>query len=443
MKEPASYAEAVSYLDGVPLFTKKNDLDNTRRLLGLLGHPEAHFRVIHVAGTNGKGSTCAFLESIFRNMGLRTGLFTSPHLVRINERIRVCGGEIPDEGFYEMFVRVFRASMQLTGEGGSHPTWFEFLFAMGMCWFQKSGIDLLVCETGMGGRLDATNSIGSVDAEVITSISLDHTKYLGDTVEKIAFEKAGIIREGVPVVYCAKDPRSTRVIERAAIGKRAERIPLREDRFLVEGRSPGAVSVKLILPGGQANLGPEGDTILLRVPFGAEYQAENASLAALCALRLGADRENVRRGIEKTRWSGRMEEIRKDVFLDGAHNADGIRAAAAEIRRIASVRSVRLVAAIVSDKNYSQMVRELCRDVKYEGIIVTAVGGDRKLSCQILAEEFVSAGQRCVEQEPEPLRAYRRALEEKGDSVLFCVGSLYLVGEILSAEPAGGRPEGG
>ncbi len=426
MKEPETYAEAVAFFERLPFFTKKNEPGNMVRLLRLLDSPEKAFHIVHVAGTNGKGSTSAFLESVFSGAGRKTGLFTSPHLVRINERIRVRGQSIPDEGFLESFLQVRRAVDRLKEEGGQELTYFEYLFAMSLVWFRLCGIDLMVCETGLGGRLDATRSIDKVDAAVITSISLDHTEQLGDTVGQIAYEKAGIIRENTPVIYCAKDPEASRVIARRAEALCAERIPLTEEMFRVTAREERSVRVRLTLQGGEA--------LDLKVPFAAEYQAENACLAALCALRLGVDRSVLQDGIARTRWPGRMEEIREDVFLDGAHNPDGVSRLSEEIRRIAKKRSVLLLAAIVSDKNHTRMVRELCRGIHYAGVIVTSVGGRRQLDVQTLAKEFRLAGQEHVEEEPDAGRAYARALREKGSSVLICAGSLYLAGEILSME---------
>ena len=162
MKEPETYAEAVAFFEMLPFFTKKNEPGNMIRLLRLLEHPQKAFHIVHVAGTNGKGSTCAFLESVFSGAGKKTGLFTSPHLVRINERIRVRGQSIPDEGFLESFLRVRRAVDRLKEEGGQELTYFEYLFAMSLVWFRSCGIDLMVCETGLGGRLDATRSIDEV-----------------------------------------------------------------------------------------------------------------------------------------------------------------------------------------------------------------------------------------------------------------------------------------
>ncbi len=413
-------------MQDIPMFTGKSGMSGTRRLLELMGHPELGFRMIHVAGTNGKGSTCAFLESIFRGMGLRTGLFTSPHLIRINERMRVMGHDITDDDFLEAFCGVRPAVLELLDEGGQPPSYFEYLFAMSLYWFGKEGIDLLICETGMGGRLDATNSIDRAEAVVITSISLDHTKYLGNSVPEIAFEKAGIIRPHTPVIYWAEDEESAEVIAGRAEELEAEPFPLKAEALHITGREPGEIGLRLALPG--------REPFDLRIPFGADYQAENASLAALCALTLGADVEDVKSGIRCTSWPGRMQEIRDGVFIDGAHNPDGIRKLACQIRHMAEKRRVWLMAAIVSDKDHGMMARELCRGINYAGVIVTSVGGGRQLPVDVLAEEFRSAGQSMVEAEPDPVRAYETALRKRGGDILVCAGSLYLAGGILDYE---------
>ncbi len=423
---PRSYRGAVDYLLGIPRFTKKNEPGNTQHLLQMLGHPERSFRVIHVAGTNGKGSVCAFLESIFRSWGMKTGLFTSPHLVRVNERFQVCREEIGDDEFLETFSTVYDAVDRMIAEGGKHPTYFEFVFAMGMCWFAKKKIDLLICETGLGGRLDATNSIKDVMAVVITSISMDHMEYLGDTIEKIAWEKAGIIRPGAPTVYCAKDPESARVIERRADEQGAKKIPLSEESVRVISRQRNSFECELTLP--------DGRKLLLHIPSAALYQAENASLAALCALECGVSEKTVQEGIAHTFWPGRMEEIRKDVFLDGAHNIDAVRRLSEEITRIAKTRKVSLLIAIVTDKEHKAMVSKLCQAAKFESVITTSVGGGRKMDEGLLAGEFIAAGQTDVTAVADPGEAYSLACRKQKDSVLICAGSLYLIGEICAVE---------
>ena len=196
-----NYTEAVEYIESTPKFTKKNKPENTAELIRRLGNPERRMRVIHVAGTNGKGSVCAFLASILEKAGKRTGLFTSPHLVEITERFQIDQTSVSHETFTDAFVRVKREIDAMIADGYAHPAYFELLFAAGLLMFEEAGVEYLVLETGLGGRLDATNLVERPIACVLTSISLDHMEYLGDTVAKIAAEKAGIIKEGVPVVY--------------------------------------------------------------------------------------------------------------------------------------------------------------------------------------------------------------------------------------------------
>ena len=181
-----NYEEAVAYIDETPKFTKKNSLDHTKECLRRLGNPQDKFKVIHVAGTNGKGSTCAFLTSVLREAGYSCGLFTSPHLVEINERFQINEVNIDNDTFLKAFEKVKVLADELVAEGSYHPTYFEMLFLMGMVIFAEAGVDYVTLETGLGGRMDATTAVENPVACVITSISLDHTAILGDTIEKIA-----------------------------------------------------------------------------------------------------------------------------------------------------------------------------------------------------------------------------------------------------------------
>ena len=184
-----NYKEIVDYIEEIPKFTTKNPLDHTKELLARLGNPQNQQKVIHVAGTNGKGSVCAYLDSMLRAGGYRVGLFTSPHLVKINERFKINGQMISDDTFVQAFEQIKRIIDEAVAEGLDHPSYFETLFLMGMMIFQKAGVDYVVLETGLGGRLDATNTVDEPLACIITSISLDHVEYLGDTIEKIAEKK--------------------------------------------------------------------------------------------------------------------------------------------------------------------------------------------------------------------------------------------------------------
>ena len=202
-KEPETftYEEAAAYIEEIPKFTKKHTLEHTKTFLKRLGNPAADRKIVHVAGTNGKGSVCAYLQAILMAEGKRTGFFTSPHLVSVNERIRVDNIQIDNETFLKVFRKVLKIVRQMVEDGIEHPSYFEFLFGMGMTAFAETDVEYIILETGLGGRLDATNAIDNPALAIITSISLDHTAILGDTIEKIAGEKAGIIKPGVPVLF--------------------------------------------------------------------------------------------------------------------------------------------------------------------------------------------------------------------------------------------------
>ena len=229
-----NYEQAVAYIEETPKFTKKNSLDHTKECLARLGNPQNHFKVIHVAGTNGKGSTCAFLTSILREAGYSCGLFTSPHLVEINERFQINEVNIDNDTFLAAFQKVKALADELVAEGSYHPTYFEMLFLMGMVIFAQAGVDYVTLETGLGGRLDATTAIEDPAACVITSISLDHMQYLGNTVKEIAGEKAGIIVPGVPVIYDGNDPDAAQVIGEKAkeLGSPAYKVVQSETKIL-------------------------------------------------------------------------------------------------------------------------------------------------------------------------------------------------------------------
>ena len=425
--------EAVEYINSIPKFTKKNKLSNTAELLARLGHPEETFRIIHVAGTNGKGSVCAFLAGLLEASGCRTGLFTSPHLVRINERFQVNRRETDDDTFAEAFNIVRETAEGMISDGFYHPTYFEFLFAMGMVIFRKEKIDCLVMETGLGGRLDATNTIADPVCCVITSISLDHTFYLGDTVGKIAWEKAGIIKEGVPVIYDAGCEEAREVIEKRACEMHAEAIPLFHDEVSITERTDKGIAFVL--------KNRYYDNVTVHLPFPADYQAVNCALA-MTAFRAAAGRglppagaalpddRRISEILSEVKWSGRMETVLPDIVIDGAHNADGIRQFRKTVERISERRKVSLLFAAVADKDYEKMIREICRGISFENVTVTQVGGSRKVAPKVFADIFRSCQEAPVYEIEDVREAFRRAAAMKGDGMLFCVGSLYLAGEI-------------
>ena len=421
-----NYQDAVRYIGDVPKFTKKNEPENTVRLLDRLGHPEDAFQVIHVAGTNGKGSVCAFLENILRQSGRKTGLFTSPHLIRINERFQVCREEISDEEFTDVFLEVLRAVEKMQAEGYPHPTYFELLFVMGMVWFRRRKIDILVMETGLGGRLDATSTVAHPSLSVISSISMDHMQYLGDTIRAIAAEKAGIIKKGVPVVYDASDREAAELIREKAAAAGSPGIPVYPQMAQITARSDKSIDFVLN--------NRYYDYVSARVPFPADYQVQNAALA-MTALRVFDPEkkipdETVLQAVSGTRWGGRMETAAEGIILDGAHNADGIRNFLKTVRRIACVRPVSLLFTAAADKDYPEMIREICTQVRFQFIVTTQLDGPRAVRAERLAELFRSYTDVPVTAQADCLSAFREAAARRGDSILFCAGSLYMVGEI-------------
>lgn len=421
-----TYEKAAAYIEEIPKFTTKNKLEHTRKCLDMLGSPDKNRKIIHVAGTNGKGSVCAFLSTMLEEGGYRCGLFTSPHLMKINERFQINEQMVSDEKFLEAFLKVKELSDRLVEQGDYHPTYFEFLFLMGMLIFEDEDVDIVVLETGLGGRLDATNSILNPLACVITSISLDHVEYLGDTIDKIAGEKAGIIKKGVPVVFDANNETAAAVIRR-----RAEELGCPAHEVRAESQKLLSYTPKGI--GFTFDSAVYGTTELF-VPFIAKYQMMNASLAVetMGVLREnhGIGKETLKKGLEHTRWQGRMETILPGVIVDGAHNEDGVAQFVETVRHFQEEFSITLLFATVSDKDYEDMIRRVCSGLKFANVVTTEIWGSRKQSSEELAELFRANGCGRVMAVPDSGEAFEKAYALKGDGLMFVVGSLYLAGEI-------------
>lgn len=421
-----NYIEAVDYIAEVPKFTKKNKPENTVELLRRLGHPEECFKVIHVAGTNGKGSVCAFTESILRHAGKRTGLFISPHLVKINERFQINQESVSDEVFVEAFNEVKDVMDAMVKDGFFHPTYFEILFAVGMVIFAKEKVEYLVMETGLGGRLDATNTVAHPVATVITSISLEHTEYLGDTVEQIAWEKAGIIKEGVPVIYDGRNRSVEKVILDKAKEMNAPAYPYYTEMSEILSRTDKSIDFVLN--------NKYYDYKTVQVPYLADYQIVNSSLAMITARVLDPEKQisdqTILQGIKDTRWGGRMETVLPGVVLDGAHNAAGIEEFLKTVRMVQKTQQVSMMFSVVVEKDYEKMIQEICEGADFASIVVTQVEGDRKVEAEELAEIFRKYTKAQVVARESVKDAFETAMELKGDGMLFCAGSLYLIGDI-------------
>lgn len=431
-----TYEETVAHILDIPKFATKNEPSHTREFLKSLGEPQESFPVIHVAGSNGKGSVCAFLGSILQESGLTVGLFTSPHLVSIRERFQVNGKNCSREQFLQAEAIVNQAVENMQQAGMAHPTFFEYMFALGMVLFQQAGVDCALVETGLGGRLDATNVVQQPLLTIITSISLEHTEYLGDTIAAIAGEKAGIIKPGVPVIFDGSEPEAEAVIVKTAGEKHAPAEKISMDK------------INILLKDGKSidfSMESEYDVTSVRIPFPAEYQVMNAALALAGAKRLKevfaiTDRA-IRSGLGKAAWPGRMEELYPDVYLDGAHNSSGIRAFLKAVSELAQEPPL-LLFSMVKDKKYQEAVQLLCQEGNWESIILTELPDNpRALKLEQLKECFAEALEEKEaagrEKKPrilaiaEPREAFAKAQAERRlGQKLFCAGSLYLVGEL-------------
>ncbi|MDO5338335.1 MAG: folylpolyglutamate synthase/dihydrofolate synthase family protein [Eubacteriales bacterium] len=419
------YRQAVDYIEDTPKFTTKNTLAHTRECLRRLGNPQDCFRVIHVAGTNGKGSTCAFLTSVLREAGYSCGLFTSPHLVVINERFQINEEVIDNETFVRAFDRVKAMSDELLREGSYHPTYFEFLFLMGMLIFAEAGVDYVTLETGLGGRLDATTSIENPVACVITSISLDHQQYLGETIPEIAGEKAGIIVPGVPVIYDGNNPEAAEVIRKRAQECHSPSYAVVRENCEILACTPEGIDFFL-------KNGYDG-TESFHIPFIAKYQVMNAALALktleILQNTLPFTREELQRGIACTRWQGRMETVLPGVIVDGAHNEDGVARFVETAAHFQEEYPITLLFSAVADKDYRGMIGDICQEIRPRAVITTQIDGYRVVPAETLASVFQEHGVHAEGIASIP-KAFEKAQEKRGDGLLFCVGSLYLVGEI-------------
>lgn len=416
-----NYNEIVNYIEEIPKFTVKNPPEHTKELLRRLGNPENNMKVIHVAGTNGKGSTCAYLASMLSNGGYRTGLFTSPHLVKINDRFRINGEVMADEDFVISFRKVKEIIDQAAVDGLAHPSYFETLLLMGLDYYNRKKVDYLVLETGLGGGKDPTNCVQNPLACIITSISIDHVQYLGDTIPAIASEKAGIIKPGVPVIYDGHVEEASKVIADRAKELGSASYALMPEQYKLKEQNRDGITFTF-----------EGNE--LQIPYIAEYQMMNASLAYFTMKTLqkehGICDEKLKEGIKNVTWPGRMETILPGVIVDGAHNADGVAQFVKTVHQFRQNNRVVLLFSAVSDKEYDKMIKLICEDIKPHAVVTTQITGERQVTAEVLAGLFQEYGSENVVSVPEVGEALKKALELQQDGMVFCVGSLYLIGEI-------------
>lgn len=419
-----NYCEALDFIHSVSWKGSVLGLERISELCEKLGNPQNSLRFVHVAGTNGKGSFCAMLESVLRASGLHTGLFTSPYIRSFNERICFDGSPISESELSEItgYIKPFADSMR------DKPTEFELVTAIGFEYFKRKKCDIVVLEAGLGGRLDSTNIISTPLLSVITGIALDHMAILGNTVEKIAAEKAGIIKCGVPVLYGGEDENAADVIRKTAEEKGAEFYRADYSSLSVyQATTDGAVF-------GYRNREK------IKIHLLGTYQPRNAAVvldAVDILRRQGTDilEKAVLDGLEAACWSGRFEIIARSplTIFDGAHNAQGIASAVESIRKYFTDRKVYLLTGVMRDKDYGTIAGELAGVVKRAFTVTPA--NPRALDAVEYAKVLRMAG---IEAEPGGktveealLKAMKQACSD--GLPLVCLGSLYMYGEIMDA----------
>lgn len=428
MEEAVStYKQAEEYLFGIPKFTGKNSLEDTELFLKRLGNPERQMKIIHIAGTNGKGSVCAYLCSVLQELGYSVGTFTSPHLVELRERIQINRVPVQEQEIYRAFCRVMKVMKEWNSETGQsyHPSFFEFLFFIAVVIFEQRKPDYVILETGLGGRLDATNSVERPILSVITRIGMDHMQYLGDTIEKIAREKAGIIKTGVPVVFDDTDEKVTGVIEEQAGKRRTSVFPVSEKDYRLLNFKNKVIDFSYY--------SSYYNYIELSLNTAALYQMENASLA-LRAAHVLFPREVLsvqvmKKALLRTHWEGRMEEAEPGVYVDGAHNEDGVAAFLESVRRADCPGRKFLILGAVRDKDYMSMFRKITDSGVFAEISVVGIHNGRALTAEELLDAFDSLGTG-VRPFPDVVPAFEYFKEKMTDGDrIYIAGSLYLAGE--------------
>ncbi len=422
-----NYQEALRFLDSLQFHKIKLGLGPMREFLALVGNPEEYLKIIHVAGTNGKGSVCAGLVSVLQEAGFRTGLYTSPHLASPRERFRINNTFIPIEDFTRITEKIRDVL------NGSMITYFEFTTALALLWFYEQTVDFVVLETGLGGRLDATNVVRNPLLTIITSISMDHEMYLGDTLDLVASEKAGIVKSGVPVVCGNRDDKIVSVIEEPAteleaplycLGKEFDFHLSANDLWLFES----------VITGSETRL--EG--LVKKNPGVCQLENSSLVLAAVQLLQLaGVDIQecHIRQGLLNVEWPGRLEllEIKSELglrrfLLDGAHNPAGVRSLIEALPGFSFNRLICIWGAM-ADKNIMPGLSAIAEQADY--LVLSAVDSPRGAKPQDMIELLAESQKRetlCCESSEDAL--HKAMTFAEAEDLILVAGSLYLIGEL-------------
>ena len=424
--------QAEDYLYETPKFTVKSTPEMTQCFYEYLGKPGNDKKIIHVAGTNGKGSVCTYLRNILTAHGKRTALFTSPHLVSMRERFAVDGILISEDDFVTVFRKVADALDGVRKQDGMqqyHPSFFEYIFFMAMLWFEEKKAECIILETGLGGRLDATNVIENPALCIITKIGLDHMQYLGNTLEEIAAEKAGIIKKNVPLVFCDFDKKVTEILKKKAEVLGCDSFSVEKGQIKNVKKHEKYIDFSFDCSYYKSVCLSE---LQIKIPTIALYQTINASMAILAsAIFLSEEWDAFKacNAVATTTWAGRMEELKPNLFADGAHNEDGIEAFI-ETLQANEIENAILIFGVSADKDYTKMQERLATQLAWNRIIVVALQNERTADTKILRQQFERYTDAPVTEAGNVKDVLLSLYRNRNDKKIFVVGSLYLVGEV-------------
>jgi dihydrofolate synthase/folylpolyglutamate synthase len=419
-----NYDEVLSYLYNLERFGIKLDLSNITSLMKRLGNPHIKFPSMHIAGTNGKGSVAAMVHSILCEAGYKAGLYSSPHLVDFRERIRV-GQELIVKDFIFDFVQMLKDEIDKNGY-----TFFEVTTALAFQYFAGKKLDVAVVETGLGGRLDATNVINPL-ISIITNIGLEHTEHLGNTITQIAGEKAGIIKNGVPTITAVTQPEAEEVIKSVCAGKNSE--------FIQVQKESNHTTLDFSIYGSRFNFSSNSARYAnLRLNLAGEHQILNACICLTAIQKLKelgwrVDEQAIRDGLKKVNWRARLEVFRKEplVILDVAHNPAGMQSLIQALDQLFPEKKIIFIFGVMEDKDYHSMLKEMSKKAKF--IVLTKPDYKRSAEPELL-EETLKQTNTPYEIIPLVKQAYLFALKNaKSDDIICITGSHFTVGEFLSA----------
>lgn len=423
------YEEALEYISQTNKFGIRLGLENIGKLLELLGNPQETLNIIHVAGTNGKGSVCSFISNILRESGYKVGLYTSPYLETFTERIRVNGENIPQEDVARIIGLIKEKIEVMVSQGYAYPTEFEVVTAMAFYYYSEQKVDFVALEVGLGGRYDATNIITKSLVSVITSISLDHTGILGDTIEKIAYEKAGIIKEnGVVLVYDQTDEAKD-VIKSVCKEKNAKYIEVNFDNMNIKKSNINSQVYDCNVMGEVYNN--------LEIMLIGEHQINN-SILAMSVLKYLKDtkkldnvsEESIRKGLITTKWPGRIEKIKESpiFIIDGAHNEDGAKSLAKALDKHFKDKKLTLLIGMLEDKDIDGVLEILMP--KFSKVVTTTPNNPRAINSDILKDKILKyVSDVTSKHEIEDAVNYTLEMSNK-DDIIISAGSLYMIGTV-------------